>query len=63
MTRQEEVRERLNYMITMFGTNQAWLAKQLNVSVTVINKFKTGNREVSERVLNLLDNFLKERGL
>lgn len=63
MLNQENIRERLNYMINTYFSNQTKIAKELGVSLTTVNKFRSGNQNLSDELLMLFDEFLKARGL
>ena len=63
MLNQENIRERLNYMINTYFSNQTKIAKELGVSLTTVNKFRSGNQNLSDELLMLFDKFLKERGI
>ena len=63
MLNQENIRERLNYMVNFYFSNQTKIAKELGVSLTTVNKFRSGNQNLSDELLMLFDEFLKARGL
>lgn len=63
MLNQENIRERLNYMINTYFSNQTKIANELGVSLTTVNKFRSGNQNLSDELLMLFDEFLKVRGL
>lgn len=63
MLNQENIRERLNYMVNFYFSNQTKIANELGVSLTTVNKFRSGNQNLSDELLMLFDEFLKARGL
>ena len=50
-------------MINTYFSNQTKIANELGVSLTTVNKFRSGNQNLSDELLMLFDNFLKARGL
>lgn len=63
MLNQENIRERLNYMVNFYFSNQTKIANEIGVSLTTVNKFRSGNQNLSDELLMLFDEFLKSRGI
>ena len=55
------VRNRLQNMIEVYGTTQAFIGKNIGCSKNFINMFLKEKRNLSEKKKKKLDEFLKER--
>jgi hypothetical protein len=59
--KQSEVREKLRYYLKTYGLKCNFCAKQLEINVSLLNKFKLGTANLPEEQLQKLNDFLDDR--
>ncbi len=58
---QNEIKEKLNYIIKKYGTTQQFIATGIGVNRTTINLFLKNKRDLHITVQNKLENWILER--
>jgi len=59
--RQSEVREKFRYYLKTYGLKCNFVAKQLGIDVSLLNKYKLGTANLNEEQLEKLNDFLDDR--
>lgn len=59
--KQSEVREKFRYYLKTYGLKCSFVAKQLGIDVSLLNKYKLGTANLNEEQLQKLNDFLDDR--
>lgn len=59
--KQSEVREKFRYYLKTYGLKCNFVAKQLGINVSLLNKYKLGTANLNEEQLQKLNDFLDDR--
>ena len=57
----EEVKTRINNMITIYGTKLSLISNNVNLNQSTLSRFLNDKQELSKDALNRIDKFLKDR--
>ncbi len=57
----EEVKTRINTMITIYGTKLSFISNNVNLNQSTLSRFLNNKQELSMDALNRIDKFLKDR--
>ena len=57
----EEVKTRINTMITIYGTKLSFISNNVNLNQSTLSRFLNDKQELSQDALNRIDKFLKDR--
>ena len=57
----EEVKIRINKMITIYGTKLSFISNNVNLNQSTLSRFLNNKQELSTDALNRIDKFLKDR--
>lgn len=59
--KQNEIREKFRYYLKTYGLKCNFVAKQLGINVSLLNKYKLGTANLPEEQLEKLNDFLDDR--
>jgi transcriptional regulator with XRE-family HTH domain len=59
--KQEEIREKFRFFLKNYGVKCSFVAKQLGIDISLLNKYKLGLVNLSEQQLQKLNDFLDDR--
>ena len=59
--KQSEVREKFRYYLSNYGLKCNFVAKQLGIDVSLLNKYKLGTANLKEEQLQKLNDFLDDK--
>lgn len=57
----EEVKTRINNMITIYGTKLSFISNNVNLNQSTLSRFLNDKQELSTDALTRIDKFLKDR--
>lgn len=60
---QQELRNKVKYLISFYGSTQQFIGKSIGVSRSTINLFIKGERNLAKPIEKRLKEFLKERNI
>ena len=58
---QDELKEKLNYIISKYGTTQQFVATAIGVNRTTVNLFLKNKRDLNINIQKKLENWILER--